>query len=273
MSSKGAEGLEQIDTWPATAAAAWASRSQWTGRGPLAERFRWASVTKVLTAMALWVATEEGTLSLGDPAGPEGSSLAHLLAHASGLAPDSDRVLAAPGKRRIYSNRGFEVAAALLEDRAQMPFGDYLRQGVLEPLGMFSTRLEGSPAHGAVGPVQDLLLLGLELMRPRLVGAAMASLVRSVAFPGLAGVLPGFGRYDPNDWGLGVEIRGHKRPHWTGSLNSPATFGHFGQMGGFLWVDPEAQVTLVSLSDRPFGPWAARAWPALADAVLEQAAG
>jgi len=93
-----------------------------------------------------------------------------------------------------------------------------------------------------------------------------------VAFPGLRGVLPGVGRMDPCDWGLGFEIRGRKSPHWTGSRNSPATFGHFGRSGTFLWVDPEAGLALVGLTDREFGPWALDAWPALSDAVLEAAA-
>jgi CubicO group peptidase (beta-lactamase class C family) len=95
----------------------------------------------------------------------------------------------------------------------------------------------------------------------------------AVAFPGLVGVLPGFGRQDPNDWGLGPELRGHKAPHWTGSRNSPRTFGHFGQAGGFLWVDPDAGLACGCLTDRPFGPWAAAAWPVLADEVLEGAGG
>ena len=89
----------------------------------------------------------------------------------------------------------------------------------------------------------------------------------SVQYPGLRGVLPGFGSQDPNDWGLGFEIRGAKHPHWTGAANSPATFGHFGQSGTMLWVDPVAGVGLVALADRDFGPWA-RSLAALADAVL-----
>ena len=90
-----------------------------------------------------------------------------------------------------------------------------------------------------------------------------------VAFPGLDGVLPGFGRQQPNDWGLGCEIRDHKAPHWTAPDNSPATFGHFGQSGSFLWVDPAAQLACVSLSDTAFGPWAADRWPRLSAAVLQ----
>jgi CubicO group peptidase (beta-lactamase class C family) len=84
-------------------------------------------------------------------------------------------------------------------------------------------------------------------------------------------VLPGFGRQDPNDWGLGFELRDHKSPHWTGARNSPSTFGHFGQTGTFLWVDPEAGdggLALAVLTDRDFGDWAKTAWPALSDAVV-----
>ncbi len=90
-------------------------------------------------------------------------------------------------------------------------------------------------------------------------------------FPDLAGVLPGFGRQDPNPWGLGVELRGHKHPHWTGSANSPGTFGHFGRAGTFLWVDPAAGLAVAALTDLDFGPWAAAAWPVLSDAVLAAA--
>jgi CubicO group peptidase (beta-lactamase class C family) len=83
-------------------------------------------------------------------------------------------------------------------------------------------------------------------------------------------VLPGYGRHDPNDWGLGFELRDHKHPHWTGSRNSPRTFGHFGRTGTFLWVDPDAGLALAVLTDRDFGDWAIDAWPVLADAVLAE---
>jgi CubicO group peptidase (beta-lactamase class C family) len=95
----------------------------------------------------------------------------------------------------------------------------------------------------------------------------------TVAFPGLGGILPGFGRQEHNDWGLGVEIRDAKKPHWTGALNSPGTFGHFGQSGAFVWVDPLWQLTLVSVAERPFGAWAAQVWPALSDAVITSLGG
>ena len=267
--------LTGIETWPGAAAAGYLRRGTGGARqvtaGATTEPFRWASVTKILTSLCLWVAVEEGTVSFDDPAGPEGATLADLLSHASGIAPDSDRVLAPPRRRRIYSNRGIEVAADHLVERSAIPFGDYLTEGVLEPLGMTATRLGGSPAHGAVGPLDDLMKLAQELLEPSLVTLETLSRVTAVAVPGLAGVLPGFGKQEPNDWGLGVEIRDSKRPHWTGSLNSARTFGHFGQAGGFVWVDPGRGLALAALGAAAFGPWALEAWPALSDAVITEA--
>jgi CubicO group peptidase (beta-lactamase class C family) len=235
--------------------------------------YAWASVTKLCTAMAVLVAREEGILALSDPAGPPGSTVAHLLAHASGLAPDLHETIAPPGTSRIYSNAGYEVLGELLGERAGMPFSDYLEEAVFVPAGMARARLTpgASPAHGAEGTLEDLLALGAELLSPRLVAAETLAAATTVAFPGLAGVLPGFGSQRPNDWGLGFELRDAKHPHWTGSGNSPSTFGHFGRSGAFLWVDPTARLACGALSDRAFGPWAADAWPQLSDAVLRTA--
>jgi CubicO group peptidase (beta-lactamase class C family) len=213
---------------------------------------------------------EEETVSLDEPAGPPGATVRHLLAHASGLAPDRRQVLAEPGTRRIYSNAGFEVLAEVVASRAGMAFAEYLDLGVLQPLGLDSTRLEGSPAAGAVGPVADLGALGAELLAPTLVAGGTLAEATRTAFPGLDGVLPGFGRQTPNDWGLGMEVRDAKSPHWTGARSSPATFGHFGRAGTFLWVDPVAGLACACLTDREFGPWATEAWPALTDAVLAE---
>ncbi len=230
----------------------------------------WASITKLGTALAVHIAVEEGSLSLDDVAGPPGATVRHLLAHASGYDFDSAAVLAAPGARRIYSNTGYEVLADAVAASTGIAFGDYLREAVLDPLGMTATVLDGSPAAGLLGPMTDLVLLATELLRPTLVAAETATLMRTTAFPGLDGVLPGYGRQAPNDWGLGPELRGGKQPHWTGARNSRRTFGHFGAAGGFLWVDPDAAVACASLSDRGFGDWAIAEWPVLADRVLAE---
>jgi CubicO group peptidase (beta-lactamase class C family) len=231
---------------------------------------RIASVAKLLVGLAALVAVEEGTVELDEPAGPKGSTVRHLLAHASGLAFDHDGSIAPPGRRRIYSNTGIERFAEHLAARADMPFEEYLRLGVLEPLGMTRTELRGSPAQAVWSTVSDLLTFSRELLDPTLVSPGTLADATRPHFPDLAGVLPDLGRFDPNPWGLTFEIRDQKEPHWTGRRNSPATFGHFGGAGTFLWVDPQAQLAVVALTDRRFGPWALEAWPAFSDAVLQR---
>ncbi|WP_431781668.1 serine hydrolase domain-containing protein [Streptomyces chumphonensis] len=269
------DSLRMIDNWPVTTAAASVVRADGTlaGRhGPDDHRFALASVTKPLTAYAALVAVEEGAVELDEPAGPEGSTVRHLLAHTSGLAFDEHRVMAGPGERRLYSNTGFEVLGDHIEKAADIPFAEYLRQAVLEPLGMTATELNGTPAAAAVSTPADLTLFAAELLAPTLVARQTLDTATTVAFPGLRGVLPGYGNQSPNDWGLGFEIRGEKSPHWTGASSSPATFGHFGQAGTFLWVDPVAGAACVALADRQFGEWAVEAWPPFTDAVLAELA-
>jgi CubicO group peptidase (beta-lactamase class C family) len=265
------ESLRAIDGWSAGIAAAGVARAESAvaTRGPRDAELPWASVTKLLTGVALLVALEEGTVDLDEPAGPPGATLRHLLSHASGLPVEGEEPMTEPGRRRIYSNTGIEVAAHLLEERAEMPFADYFAQAVVRPLGL-SGRLAGSPAHGYRGPLDDLLALGRELLRPTLVAAETLAEATSVQFPGLTGVLPGIGRMAPNDWGLSFELRDAKSPHWTGTRNSERTFGHFGASGTFLWVDPDAGLACGVLTDRRFGDWAIEAWPPLSDAVLDE---
>ena len=228
----------------------------------------WASVTKPVIAYAILRAVEQGSISFDEPLGPPGSTVRHLLAHASGLPPDSRTPISPPARTRIYSNVGFDLLGELLAERAGLPLAEVVAQEVLEPLQMTSTKLAGSAAAGMHGSLRDLARFGRELLRPALVGSATLATATTVAFSGLAGVLPGLGRHDPLDWGLGFELRDSKRPHWTGTFNSPETFGHFGATGTFLWVDPVAGVALACLTDLAFGPWALEAWPAVSDAVL-----
>jgi CubicO group peptidase (beta-lactamase class C family) len=274
---------DELHTWPVPAAAGALRRPRPTTQGPPerlftdgpAQRtFAWASVTKLCTAMAFLVAFEEGTTDPSDPAGPPESTVGHLLSHASGLGPTGGAPLVPPGRRRIYSNAGFDVLADHLAHRSGMPYEAYLSEAVLGPLGMTATIVppEGAASSGLAGPLDDLLALAGELLHPTLVSASTLAQATTVAFPGLDGVLPGYGPQRPCDWGLGFELRDHKSPHYTGAANSPATFGHFGQAGGLLWVDPVAGVAAAALTDRDFGPWAIEAWPRFSDAVLADAA-
>ena len=265
------DALRTVEGWPAEHVAVGLVSAQ----GPVAvhgesgRAFRWASVTKPVTALACLVAAEEGAIDLDGAAGPPGSTFRHLLAHASGLPLEGGSPIARPGERRIYSDHGFDVLGAELAEQAEMPFADYLRAAVIEPLGLHA-RYDGRPGSGVYGSLDDLLALGRELLVPTLVSPETLGEATSVQFPGLVGVLPGFGRQNPNDWGLGFELRDAKSPHWTGRRNSPRTFGHFGRSGTFLWVDPEVGVALGCLTDRDFGDWAVTAWPALSDAVLAE---
>jgi CubicO group peptidase (beta-lactamase class C family) len=263
------EALRAIDGWGAEHVAAGVAGRADASHGDHEHEFPWASVTKLLAGLAVLVAVEEGTVDLDEPAGPSGSTLRHLLAHASGLPPDGGEPITQPGRRRIYSNTGIEQAAALLADRAEMPFEDYFAHAVAAPLGLRGA-LAGSPAHGYRGPLGDLLALVRELLEPTLVAPETLAEATTVQFPGLDGVLPSWGRFEPNDWGLTFELRDGKSPHWTGALASPRTFGHFGASGTFLWVDPDAGLACGVLTDRAFGDWAKQAWPELSDSVVRE---
>ncbi|MDX6397707.1 MAG: hypothetical protein QOJ43_1115 [Gaiellaceae bacterium] len=269
--STAVEALRQIDDWDADHAAAAVIRPEGVvaRHGPEGHVFRWASVSKSASALATLVAVEEGVVDLDEPAGPEGSTVRHLLAHASGLPFDDGPPIAPVGRRRIYSNQGFEVLAAHVAERAEMPFERYLAEAVFRPLGM-GAELRGSAAADVYGTLPDAAALARELLAPTLVAAETVAEATVVAFPGLAGVLPDFGRFDPLDWGLGFELKDDKAGHWSGGLTSPRTFGHFGGSGTFLWVDPDQALSLVVLTDREFGEWSKTAWPALSDAVVSE---
>ncbi|MHB1718874.1 MAG: serine hydrolase domain-containing protein [Acidimicrobiales bacterium] len=272
------KALELATHWPVGHVAAGAAMATGPGQvetcavGDSDHVFEWASITKMVVALGALIAIEEGTLALDEPAGPPGSTVAHLMAHASGLGPEGGTPLSPPGVRRIYSNAGFEVLGGLLARNAMMPLERYLHEALFEPLGMVTASLPigASPAWGMRGTIGDLLKLGSELLSPTLIGRPTLDGATVVAFEGLSGVLPGIGYFDPCDWGLGFELRAVKSPHWTAPGNSPETFGHFGRSGGFLWVDPVAGGACGSLTDRPFGPWAMASWPPLSQAVLDE---
>jgi CubicO group peptidase (beta-lactamase class C family) len=264
------DALAAIDGWGADHATVLVlgPDGRLAGRGDPTHRFRWASVTKLATALTVLVAVERGLLVLDEPAGPPGSTVRHLLAHASGLSFEGEMTLAAPGKRRIYSNAGYDILGGMVGERAGQPFDAALGAWVLAPLGMDGTTLLERPSQGLHGTIADLAALAAELLRPTLLAPDTSALSTTVAFPGLVGVVPGVGRFDPCDWGLGPELHDGKTPHWMSERNSPAAYGHIGGAGTFVWVDPVADVALAVLTDREFGPWALEAWPAFSDAVV-----
>jgi D-alanyl-D-alanine carboxypeptidase len=141
--------------------------------------YRIASITKTFTATAIVQLRDEGRLALDDPLvrhvpefaaatnpfGPiEQVTLLRLLRHSSGLQGDppnddprrwtlmtSDRLLAAldrvavkipPDSAHKYSNLGYRLLGEVIERVSGLPYGDYVRASILEPLGMTSTVLD-----------------------------------------------------------------------------------------------------------------------------------
>jgi CubicO group peptidase (beta-lactamase class C family) len=266
------QALYEIDGWDVPFAAAGVTRADATiaTRGDAGRAVNLASVSKPVAALATLVAAEEGVVDLDEPAGPPGSTVRHLLAHASGLPFEGERPIAPPGKRRIYSNEGFAILGAHVAARAEMPFAEYVREAVCAPLGI-SLDAKGHPGAGMDASLGDVLALGRELLAPTLVAPETRDEMVAVQFPGLDGVLPEFGRFSPLDWGLGVELKGTKSPHWSGALTSPATFGHFGGSGTCLWVDPSRDLACAVLTTRRFGDWAKEAWASLSDGIVREA--
>lgn len=274
MSATGANlghetALSTIDVWGAEFAAAAAVGHDGTvhRHGDTDHVVGLASITKLCAAWAALVAVEEGAFTLADPAGPPGATVRHLLCHASGLAFDADTVLAEPGTRRIYSNTGFDALADHIAATTGIPFEHYLQEAVLAPLAMTRSELRGSAAKDLHSTVEDLLRFSEEMVSPTLLADDTVRDALQPQLPTLAGVVPGWGTHDPCPWGLGPELRGTKSPHWTGATASASTFGHFGGSGTMLWVDPDASVRCIALTDRPFADWAVAAWPPFSDAV------
>ena len=263
--------LARIDDWDVPAAGVVVTDAD----GVLAERgavdvpSRVASVSKLLTTYAACVGLEEEAVALDDPAGPPGATFRHLLAHTAGYGFESDAgVVTAPGARRVYSNRGIEEAAAHLERASGVEFAQYLTEAVLEPLGLAATEPTGSPAFGFHSTVRDLAAFGRELLAPTLLHRTTFAEAVAVQFPGVAGIVPGVGRFDPCDWGLGFERNFGRPGHWAGTRVARETYGHFGGSGSFLFADPTRGVAVACLTQREFGPWGLEVWPPLVDALV-----
>ncbi|MDO5719993.1 MAG: serine hydrolase domain-containing protein [Actinomycetaceae bacterium] len=236
--------------------------------------YPYKSVTKLFSAWATLVAVEQSYVDLDDEVaiGADGErivTLRHLLAHASGLSFGSDTLEAEPEEKRIYSNRGIEMAASHVEKATGTEFARWTEEAVLEPLGLIETLIDGSAAHAGEGSIRDLLVFARELLKPSLISAELADEARSTVFPGLRGLTPGFGSYSDNTWGLGLEIKNQKVRTWFPRGVSADTFGHFGQSGSFLWVEPQTGRTAAFLGSQPFGAWHKKHWQNLGDYFLE----
>jgi len=225
-----------------------------------------ASVTKLLTGLALLVALEEGTVDLDEPAGPPGATLATCSAH----APDCGRreqPITEPGRRRIYSTRESSSAARMLEERAEMPFADYFRG-------------RGGPATRPRRPARRLARARLsggrsttsrarrELLRPTLVAAETLSGATTVQFPGLTGVLARLRPAWSRTTGARLELRDAKSAALgPGHAQLPDAPSATSARRHVPLVDPTREPR--RRPHRPaVGDWAKEAWPSFSDAVL-----
>ena len=260
--------FSSLESWPVdTVAAALLHRGEVVEQlGDTSRRFPVASVTKLVAAYGVMVAVEEGAVELDQPAGPDGSTLRHLLAHASGVGFDTREQQKPVGERRIYSSAGYEWAAEEVEKATDIPFAEYLAEGVCAPLGMQATILEGSAGHGLVSSVEDLAAFAAEVHSPSLLDPSTVEEMRSVQFPGLRGIVPGYGSFKDCTWGLGFEIHGEKK-QWMGGLPADAV-GHFGMSGTYLWV--AGDWAMVALTDRGFGEWCKPLWAESNTAIWEE---
>ncbi|MBN9644261.1 serine hydrolase domain-containing protein [Corynebacterium mendelii] len=258
-----------IGTWPVDtyAAAVIDNGRLLAAAGATDTVFPLASVTKPIVAYAVMVAVEEGVFDLDDHLGPEGSTVRHLLAHASGVGFDSPTPQKKPGERRIYSSAGYEILADAVGEASGIDFPDYLRQAVFEPLGMTQSRLAGSAGHGMESTVDDLVAFACEVLEPTLLAPATVEEMTVCQFEGLDGVVPGYGMHKPCPWGLGFEIKAAKTPHWTGATMPADTIGHFGQSGTYLWIHRPTGRAGIAVTNRDFGDWAQPLWAETNDAI------
>ena len=263
--------------------------------GATRQNFALASLSKPITALAVLVGVQEEIIDL-DARFESGFNRSDLLSHQSGLKFDVDGGISIqncrdamlnpnsytfdrPGnQRRIYSNLGYELLAFDLEIQSQMPFHDYLREAILDPVRMTESFIDlgahglGYPfgaSAGIVSSANDMSLFLAELINGHVVDQSFKDPAFVSRGEKLPGIVPGFGYFEDNAWGMGFEVKASKNRHWTGTLNSSSTFGHFGRSGTFFWVDPIEQLACCVLTDRPFDDFAKESWPIFSDLLLQ----
>lgn len=192
----------------------------------------------------------------------------------------------APGERVRYSNTGYGVLTRLVENLTDEPFWDVARTNVFDRLGLSDIVAQPGPELAPrLAIVGDANQPGTELETynspywrslavpwgglyatptaavqfaaaflaggPRCLSEASVQAMTTDQAQGVSGgVESGRVSWDVAHWGLGWEVKGTKRRHWTGELTSPRTFCHFGHAGTLLWADPERDLALAVFSNR-----------------------
>jgi CubicO group peptidase (beta-lactamase class C family) len=211
-----------------------------------------------------------------------------------------------PRTRVVYGNVGYGLLALVVERVTNMSFSHALRELVLDPLGIEAylgdalprepmkllgvrSRHVGTPLE----PYNSSYYLSLGLPWSGLITTPLGVLKLVNAFAGYSGLLSpsirvlatenqtdslagGYGAafdYPLCPWGLGVDLRGAKKPHWTPSNASARTFGHAGATGCVAWHDPDKNISWAILGTRTAdNAWLVRGAPKIAQQLLEAAA-
>jgi CubicO group peptidase (beta-lactamase class C family) len=288
--------------------------------------FYMASVTKPVIFTAAMLLVERGQLNLSDRVsryipeftgqGREDAQVLHFFTHTSGLpdelpnngqlrgqqAPLSRFVeeilktplLFAPGANFSYSSSGTILTAEIVQRLSGRPIHDFVREEILEPLGMKSTGLGsrgfergrlvrtivpdyqvgnpgnwnskywqefGSPAGGLFSTPEDyavicaLMLGGGQWNGVRLLSPATVRMMTTNRLDDLPDVPEPVRRTQP--WGLGWRLNHRGTSDNWSDLLSPQVFGHTGSAGNVVWMDPATQGFCVILTNylRARAPW------------------
>ncbi len=216
-----------------------------------------------------------------------------------------------PGTALLYSNAGYAILGRLVERVTGEEFWVATDRRVLEPLGLRETvarpgpalaeriarvadtshpgsdvepynsaywRGLGIPWGGLLGTPRDLARFAGAFLPggPAFLSPIAAALMIADHARGVSGGVQSMKVvWHPARWGLGWEVKGEKRRHWTGDLTSPQTFCHFGAAGTLLWADPARDVALAVFANRTtthLWPFVPARWARLSNAVVAAAA-
>lgn len=213
-----------------------------------------------------------------------------------------------PGTELRYSNAGYALLGRLVQRITGHDIWDYARSRVLDPMGLpdivakppaaeddriahvgdaggagtehesYQSRYwrdMAIPWGGIFGTARDIARFAETFMLPT--NAPLSRPTRSLMIADqAAGVSGGLTSlkltWHPAHWGLGWEVKGSKRRHWTGELTSPATYCHWGAAGTLVWADPAQELTVAMFGNRstynlwPFVPTAR--WARLSNAII-----
>ena len=191
-----------------------------------------------------------------------------------------------PGAVLRYSNAGYGVLGRLVERVAERSVWEIAAERIFAPLGLEDTLVQPGdddlprlarladvtnagtaleayngawwkglavPWAGLYGSPRDLVTVAGAFLPngPRVLSSAGVAAMTTDQTGGVPGGVESAKTHWPvGRWGLGWEVKGEKRRHWTGDLTSPLTFCHFGQAGTLLWADPAHDLALAVFANR-----------------------